>query len=581
MSLPWVWFAGALLLAALLAHALRNPTRELRRRLKYRWWMWRAESYWRDLRVVPVPRGRLRIIATLTTSPERIGLLRPVLDSLTRGQTRPPDEIHLNVPHRFGRTGQAYEIPGFLAEYGVQVHRCDDVGPGTKIIPTIRRLQPDEDVWLLVVDDDVRHLPDAVATLEAEAESNPAAAHGYADNYLYRKWVPGQPVDFLCGFAGFIVHRSFFGADFEDYLAKVLPNRDCFFQDDIYLCNYLAARGVERHRVSTPEVGLRRMERLGCLLEQGASEGSLALGAGSGLNTHDRSAKVMEHLGSLGLAAIHPGARPARLAALPGWLKPVGAGPMMRMGREHDGGYVLPVAALESSDGLLSLGINDDWSLDRDFAGRKPGAPIVAYDPTISQAGFVTKALSRTLPYLVGCVFAPARNFPRLRRVWSVALGYRRFFGNRARHHRLWITGQPGPGARTLGEALADPIFARCRSLFVKMDIEGAEYESFGATPPADLANVGLLAVEFHQVCGRLADLKSLAEGLATDFAVAHVHANNCGDLVGGVPDVLEVVWVRRSLLPGLAVEPPALPIPGLDQANTTSRPDIALRFGA
>lgn len=579
MSLPWAWFAGALLLIALLARLLRNPTREMRRRLKYRWRMWRAEAYWRELRVAPGPRGRLRIIATLTTSPDRIHQLRPVLESLTRGQTRPPDEIHLNVPHRFGRTGQPYEIPAFLAEYGVQVHRCDDVGPGTKFIPTLRRLRPDEDVWLLVVDDDVRHLPEAVATLERAAEADPRAAHGYADNYLYRKWQPGQPVDFLCGFAGFIFHRGFIGPDFEDYLARVLPNRDCFFQDDVYLCNYLALRGVERHRVSTPEVGLRRMERMGCLLEQGAMEGSLALGAGSGLNTHHRSVRVMEHLGELGLAAIHPGPRPARVVTLPGWLRPVGSGAMVRMGRDHDGGYVLPLAAVEACDGLLSLGINDDWSLDRDFVGRKPSAPVVGYDPTISGVGFLLKALSRTPAYAIGCLLAPARNLRRLRHVWFVALDYRTFFGGRALHRRLWIAGDSVPGSRTLDEALAEPSLACCRRLFVKMDIEGAEYPVFAHRSPGSLARVGLLAVEFHQVADNLAELEALARVLGADFAVAHVHANNCGAIIRGIPDVLEVVWVKRELLPAGAPEPARLPIPGLDQPNTSRRPEIALRF--
>lgn len=581
MSTPWVIalaaFAGLLLLARL----LRNPTRQLRRRLKYRWLMWRAEAYWRDLRVTPGPRGKLRIIATMTTSPDRIQLLRPVLESLTRGQTRPPDEIHLNVPHRFGRTGQAYEIPDFLAEYGVQVHRCDDVGPGTKFIPTLRRLRPDEDVWLLVVDDDVRHLPEAVATLERAAEDNPAAAHGYADNYLYRRWVQGQPIDFLCGFAGFIFHRSFIGSDFEDYLARTLANRDCLFQDDVYLSNYLALRGVERHRVSTPEVSLQRMERLGCLLEQGAAEGSLAMGAGSGLVTHLRSAKAMEHLESLGLAGVRPGPRPNRVVLLPAWLRPVGSGKMVRMGRDHDGGYVLPAAAVEACDGLLSLGLNDDWSLDRDFVRLHPTAPVVGYDPTISLSKFMGKALSRTLVYLVGCLFAPASNLRRLSHVWFVALDYRRFFGRRALHRRLWIAGKSAPGSSTLAEALAEPAFAGCRRLFVKMDIEGAEYPAFAGQDFGSLAKVGLLAVEFHQVSDKLGELEALTRVLQPDFAIAHIHANNCGGLTRGIPEVLEVVWVRRALLPPGASAAPNLPIPGLDQPNTPRLPEITLRFSA
>ncbi|HNS26959.1 MAG TPA: hypothetical protein PKN91_02440 [Steroidobacteraceae bacterium] len=37
---------------------------------------------------------------------------------------------------------------------------------------------------------------------------------------------------------------------------------------------------------------------------------------------------------------------------------------MMRVGRDHDGGYVLPRDVIERSHTLLSLGVNDDWSFE-------------------------------------------------------------------------------------------------------------------------------------------------------------------------------------------------------------------------
>lgn len=564
----------------LLARVFRNPSRQLRRRLKYRWRMWRAEAFWRDLRVTPGPRGRLRIIATLTTSPDRIHQLRPVLESLTRGQTRPPDEIHLNVPHRFGRTGQAYEIPSFLAEYGVQVHRCDDVGPGTKFIPTLRRLRPDEDAWLLVVDDDVRHLPEAVAALERAAEADPRSAHGYADNYLYRKWQPGQPVDFLCGFAGFIFHRGFIGPDFEDYLARVLPNRDCLFHDDIYFSNYLALRGVRRFRVSVPAANLRRMERLGCLLEHGAGEGSLALGAGTGLNTHLRGLRAMEHLRSVGLAAIHSPQDAARpVAVLPRWLRPEPSGELVRMGRENDGGYVLPRAAVAEADGLLSLGINDDWSFDRAFNRLRPAAPIVGYDPTISRSRFFLKALGKALILPLAVLVKPRRSVTRCLHAWRVALDYGPFFHGPARHVSRWIGDATREGVTSLADALADPAFESSRRVVLKVDIEGAEYAAFASTPLSSLSAVTLLLVEFHDVSRHLGELEALSARLAPGFAIAHVHANNFGAVREGWPEVLEIAWVRRGICPSGGVAPPELPLAGLDRPNDSRRPDITLRF--
>lgn len=299
------WIIGIIAIASLFTIYLRKATRIWRRKRRYRLRMQKAESFWSSLEIRPALKDSLYIIATLTTAPDRIHLIEPVLQSLTSGQTRPPNEIHLNIPHRFARTGAEYIIPDFIKNYPVEVFRCEDEGPGTKLIPTIRRTAPDNDVWFFVVDDDVRHLPKALETLVDFAQRNPNAAYGYADNYLYRKWSPPNgDVDILCGFAGFIVHRSCFGDDFEDYLTKVLTNKSCRFHDDIYLSNYLALQKILRIRIATNEVSLHRMEELGCLLEQGAEEGSLAMGAGSGENTRLRAERAMDYINSVYLGGF-------------------------------------------------------------------------------------------------------------------------------------------------------------------------------------------------------------------------------------------------------------------------------------
>lgn len=299
------WVAGLIVVASVLLFKLRGATRVWRRKRRYRLRMQKAASFWKNLEVSPAPKDSLYIIATLTTAPDRIHLIEPILQSLTVGQSRPPNEIHLNIPHRFARTGAEYIIPDFIKDYPVKVFRCEDEGPGTKLIPAIRRTAIDNDVWFFIVDDDVRHLPKALETLVRFAQSDPSAAYGYADNYLYRKWSPPNgDVDILCGFAGFIVHRLCFGDNFEDYLTKVLTNKSCRFHDDVYLSNYLALHNVPRIRIATDDVSLDRMEELGCLLEQGAEVGSLAMGAGSGENTRLRSHRAMDHLISINLGGL-------------------------------------------------------------------------------------------------------------------------------------------------------------------------------------------------------------------------------------------------------------------------------------
>lgn len=281
---------------------LRNATRSWRRSFVYGWRMRRNRAFWASVKPGAPRPPRLRIIVSLTASPQRLALLEPVLASIACGQTRPPDEIHLNLPLIFARTGEPYVLPEFLTRYPVQVFRVDDLGPATKLMPTLARIS-DPDAWILTIDDDVRHLPAAIERLEDAAVANPEAAHGYSDYALWRRWKPGMPVDFLAGFGGCIFRRGFFASDFDAYFKAAIAHKACFFQDDIVIGNYLALKGTSCHRISTPDCDLALMKRRGCLLTQAGSTDALSHGAGSGMDTKTRSLAAMDFLRRHGLAA--------------------------------------------------------------------------------------------------------------------------------------------------------------------------------------------------------------------------------------------------------------------------------------
>lgn len=284
---------------------LRRATRNWRRQHTYRRRIVLNQAYWDNIRrhgPGPAKAPRLRIIVSMTSSPTRLPEIEPVLNSLTLGQTRPPDELHLNLPWIFGRTGEEYVIPDFLARYPVKIFRTEDVGPATKLVPTLERVS-EPDTWIMTVDDDVRHLPTAIERLEDAAIADPETAHGYSDYALWRKWEQGKPVDFLAGFAGCIYKRDFFGPDFTAYFAKTMTEKACFFQDDIVIGNYLALNQVASRRLAMPDCHLALMKSRGCLLEQAGGGDALSHGAGSGMDTKTRSLTAMAFLRSRGLAA--------------------------------------------------------------------------------------------------------------------------------------------------------------------------------------------------------------------------------------------------------------------------------------
>lgn len=264
---------------------------------------------------------------------------------------------------------------------------------------------------------------------------------------------------------------------------------------------------------------------------------------------------------------------------LPGFLRPQpGPLPFLRLGRDHDGGYVLPLACVESSCGLLSMGINDDWSFEKDCSRRGIGA-IDCYDPTVGLAQFAARSLKGCWYASVWLFLSPSlRARARLAPPLGLLLDYLGFFRRKARHHRLWVAAADGPGRISVATAMDTGPLRGLDRLMVKMDIEGAEYEALPALGRDHIARIECLIVEFHDVAVRMPELKAIADQLAPFLSLRHIHANNHGGTKDGWPQVLELTWSRR--VPGEAPSvTPTLPLPGLDQPNRPGHPDLALRF--
>jgi hypothetical protein len=120
------------------------------------------------------------------------------------------------------------------------------------------------------------------------------------------------------------------------------------------------------------------------------------------------------------------------------------------------------------------------------------------------------------------------------------------------------------------------------KRIVLKIDVEGAEWDSFLSLPDATLEQIDQLAVEFHWMEDEqfrwVQDEKHLrvVRRLAQFFHVAHMHFNNggcVGDLAPFPSWAYEVLFVSKRLA---AVDPsrkPSSPHP-LDARNAPSLPD-------
>ena len=190
--------------------------------------------------------------------------------------------------------------------------------------------------------------------------------------------------------------------------------------------------------------------------------------------------------------------------------------PLVRVGGDGDGGYLLP-DDLSDIASLFSPGVSHKWDFEKH----------VAYEYGITS-------------YMIdGSVDAPAN------------------LTSMQNFQRLWL----GPKSRGDVISLADWVAAERPDadgdLLLQMDIEGSEYQVLAKTPLETLRRFRIVVVEFHGL-----DWMNISPVLkyrimpalrkvAVDFEVVHVHPNNCCGvtLVNGtpVPKVLEVTYLRRD----------------------------------
>lgn len=201
-----------------------------------------------------------KVVVSLTTSPSRLLLLEPVLQSILL-QDYSVQKIEVNLPILY-KNKEEYVIPDFFKKYSkVEIHRIDkDIGPATKIVPTILRYLNDPDVYIISVDDDHRYPNKIVSTLlkgiVLYGDKNIYSIGGIhvylgADETLtsYNYYKTG-PVDVLEGVFGVLYNPRLFTTEIMEYINDIITCKECLTSDDITLSNYMAMKNISIIRLN-------------------------------------------------------------------------------------------------------------------------------------------------------------------------------------------------------------------------------------------------------------------------------------------------------------------------------------------
>jgi Glycosyl transferase family 2 len=203
-----------------------------------------------------------RVIASLSTVPERIDNLGPTIRSLLR-QTRPPDEIVLAVPEFSIREQRRYTVPKYVSRWPrLRVLRCSkDWGPATKFIPVIQEelAAARGSTLILVVDDDRVYPRDALETYLYYSARLPEAALCFRGAAMPPSldWRDAKMIyanelreprrtAVITGCGSYLIQPRFFDESLWDYSRAP---QGAFYMDDIWISGCLNRRDVKRYVV--------------------------------------------------------------------------------------------------------------------------------------------------------------------------------------------------------------------------------------------------------------------------------------------------------------------------------------------
>ena len=170
---------------------------------------------------------------SLTSIPSRFGSVKEVIKSLNK-QSIKPNKIFLNIPHNYKRFPEIKDINldifKDIKDDNFEISRCEDYGPGTKLLGSINSLKNFD--FVILVDDDHYYHPRMCEIFNKRFNSNKEHAYSFFTLKIY-DLIMGQGAD------GFLINTNHLDGILDFYNKYVRDYKYCFLNDDFWISMYL------------------------------------------------------------------------------------------------------------------------------------------------------------------------------------------------------------------------------------------------------------------------------------------------------------------------------------------------------
>jgi len=255
------------------------------------------------------------------------------------------------------------------------------------------------------------------------------------------------------------------------------------------------------------------------------------------------------------------------------YLAPIQLKSLIRVGNKRDGGYVLEKNSLKKINFLLSFGLANNFTFEKNFLKLNSESEILIYDHTVNKKKFFLdfiKSIKRMIYF--------KSNITNIKKKYSELIDYINLIKNpKINHYQIKVSNK-----NTKLENNLDKIFYKIKSkkILLSIDIEGDEYKILKSINKYH-QSIHLLVVEFHQLNKNRVNFEKIIKLLKKKFDIIHIHGNNytsvCDD---GLPVTLEITFRNKVLYPVKIIRyVKKFPIKNLDYPNLENKNDIKFMF--
>lgn len=208
----------------------------------------------------------VRMVASLTTVPERIQYLHEILKTLLL-QKIPFSRIYLHIPYQSLKR-KYYMIPNYLTNFakdnGIIINRIkEDLGPISKLIPVLS-LENDPETIIVTFDDDTLVHPLVSSILLQKSQEYPQACLSFSGwcigkfPYFYQLAIKNSrdvACDWLQGVHSIAYRRKFLNEQEMIQFPHSLPSREkslLKMNDDHWIAAYLESKKIPKLAINYP-----------------------------------------------------------------------------------------------------------------------------------------------------------------------------------------------------------------------------------------------------------------------------------------------------------------------------------------